>query len=110
MTLYKCKHECTFELDDDVADDLAIDIIDANVRAYCAFCEHKDHSLITWNEDASMMEYTGDLCTWIREDQSWDDWDRDQVHFWNNEDEEEGPCTGDCKHCPKVDEWQVWDA
>ena len=79
MTIYKCKRGCKFELDDSIADnDPALNIINPDVRAYCAFCEHKHSILLTWDKDDRKLELLGEPCTWLRDDQSWADWDRDE--------------------------------
>ena len=88
MTVYKCKRGCKFELDDSIADDPALNIINPDVRAYCAFCEHKHSYLLTWNDDRE-LELLGEPCTWIREDESWDDWDPEREPEWEDEEEEE---------------------
>lgn len=110
MTIYKCRRGCTFELDDDIADnDPALDIVNPGVRAYCAFCEHKDRMLLTWDDEAKALGYSGETCTWLREDESWEAWDTQQELEWDDEEEEE-LCTGECSTCRKTDEWQEWDA
>ena len=89
MTIYKCKRGCKFELDDSIADDPALNIINPDVRAYCAFCEHKHSILLTWDKDGQALDLLGEPCTWIREDESWDDWDPEREPEWEDEEEEE---------------------
>ena len=113
MTIYKCKRGCKFELDDSIAEnDPALSIINPGVRAYCAFCEHKDFMLTTWDDEAKTLRYSGDICTWIREDESWDDWDPEREQEWDDGEgrmtdtkmpppcaEECPKCSGDCEQC-----------
>ena len=95
MTVYKCRRGHRFEIDDSLTDaDPAFSVINPGVRAYCPFCEHKDRIICHWDKEGKELKFGGESCTWLRDDQSWADWDRDEedlemVDEWEDSMEDE---------------------
>lgn len=84
MTEYKCKRGHKIAIPEDKCDNEAfVYIPEPKIRAFCAFCTHKEIAL-TYRRKSGVVLI--DTCCSLRSDLSWDDW-RDDT-FDDKEDEE----------------------
>ena len=82
MTEYKCKRGFKIDIPEEMCHRKRKgSIINAEIRAFCAFCVADDVLVVDGDEGAKLVT----ACDFLRADLSWDDWRDDTFDDWEDE-------------------------